>query len=78
MKTAPEKPFNLSGETAVVIGATGVLGGSLAEGLAAAGAIVAVAGRNRERGEERVTSIMKAGGRAVSYTHLTLPTKRIV
>ena len=34
--------FDLSGDVAVVIGATGVLGGSLAEGLAAAGAKVAV------------------------------------
>jgi NAD(P)-dependent dehydrogenase (short-subunit alcohol dehydrogenase family) len=64
MKATPENPFNLSGETAIVIGATGVLGGSLAEGLAAAGAVVAVAGRNSERGEERVASIVKAGGRA--------------
>jgi NAD(P)-dependent dehydrogenase (short-subunit alcohol dehydrogenase family) len=64
MKASFENPFNLSGETAVVIGATGVLGGSLAEGLAASGATVVVAGRNKERGEERVSSIVKAGGRA--------------
>jgi len=38
--------FDLSGEVAVVIGATGALGGALAEGLAAAGAKVAVLGRN--------------------------------
>jgi NAD(P)-dependent dehydrogenase (short-subunit alcohol dehydrogenase family) len=43
--------FDLSNDVAVVIGATGVLGGALAEGLAAAGAKVAVLGRSAERGE---------------------------
>ena len=56
--------FDLSSEVAVVIGATGVLGGALAEGLAAAGAKVAVLGRNEERGRERVNAILKAGGHA--------------
>ena len=54
--------FDLTGEVAVVIGATGVLGGSLAEGLAAAGAKVAVLGRNAERGQARVEAIRAAGG----------------
>lgn len=56
--------FDLSGEVAVVIGATGVLGGALAEGLAAAGAAVAVLGRNAERGQARVDAILKKGGKA--------------
>jgi NAD(P)-dependent dehydrogenase (short-subunit alcohol dehydrogenase family) len=47
---------------AVVIGGTGVLGGALAEGLASAGAAVAVVGRNAERGLARVAAIEKAGG----------------
>ncbi len=55
--------FDLSGEVAVVVGGTGVLGGCLAEGLASAGANVAVVGRNRPRGEERVRQI-RDGGRA--------------
>src|SRR5277367_610412 len=54
--------FDLSQEVAVVIGATGVLGGALADGLAAAGARVAVLGRNAERGEARAQAIRKAGG----------------
>ncbi|MFZ4774510.1 MAG: SDR family oxidoreductase [Terrimicrobiaceae bacterium] len=54
--------FDLSGEVAVVIGATGVLGGALAEGLAASGAKVVVAGRNVVRGTERVDAINSAGG----------------
>jgi NAD(P)-dependent dehydrogenase (short-subunit alcohol dehydrogenase family) len=55
--------FDLSGEVAVVIGATGVLGGAMAGGLAQAGAAVAVIGRNRERGEARAAGIRQAGGR---------------
>jgi NAD(P)-dependent dehydrogenase (short-subunit alcohol dehydrogenase family) len=56
--------FDLTGEIAVVLGATGVLGGAMAEGLAAAGAKVAVLGRNAERGEARVRSIQQKGGEA--------------
>ena len=54
--------FGLSGQTAIVVGGTGVLGGALADGLAAAGAFVVVAGRNAERGEARVSAIREAGG----------------
>jgi NAD(P)-dependent dehydrogenase (short-subunit alcohol dehydrogenase family) len=53
--------FDLTNEVAVVIGATGALGGALAEGLAEAGAKVAVVGRNAERGEARVASIRSKG-----------------
>jgi len=60
--------FDLTGETAVVIGATGVLGGALAEGLASAGASIAVLGRNAERGEGCVKRITGAGGRAQFFT----------
>ena len=56
--------FDLTGEVAVVIGATGALGGGIAEGLAAAGAAVAIVGRNAERGEARVQTITNSGGRA--------------
>jgi NAD(P)-dependent dehydrogenase (short-subunit alcohol dehydrogenase family) len=60
--------FDLSGEVAVVIGATGALGGALAEGLGQAGAKVAVLGRNAERGQARVRAIRDAGGTAEFYT----------
>ncbi len=59
--------FDLSDEVAVVIGATGVLGGALADGLAQAGARVAVLGRNAERGEARVKAITDAGGTAAFF-----------
>jgi NAD(P)-dependent dehydrogenase (short-subunit alcohol dehydrogenase family) len=56
--------FDLSKDVAVVIGATGVLGGAIAEGLAKAGARVAILGRNLERGGARVDAISKNGGMA--------------
>lgn len=56
--------FDLSEDVAIVIGATGVLGGSMASALAAQGAHVVVMGRNQERGEARVASIRADGGRA--------------
>lgn len=59
--------FDLHGEVAVVIGGTGVLGGALADGLAEAGAQVAVLGRNAGRGEARVKSIQAKGGMAAFF-----------
>ena len=56
--------FDLKDEIAVVIGATGVLGGAMAEGLAEAGAQVLVAGRNEERGKARVKAVEDKGGKA--------------
>lgn len=53
--------FGLSGQSAVVIGGTGVLCGSLAEGLAKAGAMVFVCGRDPEKGAARVGRIQAAG-----------------
>lgn len=59
------KLFDCSQEVAVVIGATGVLGGALAQGLAEHGAVVAVCGRSAERGGQRVDAITQAGGKAI-------------
>ena len=56
--------FDLSGEVAAVVGGTGVLGGEIASGLAAAGAVVAVLGRREAQGRQRVDAITKAGGSA--------------
>ncbi len=57
--------FDLSEQVAVVIGGTGGLGGAMADALASAGAQVAIVGRSAERGEQRVSAIAAAGGRAV-------------
>jgi NAD(P)-dependent dehydrogenase (short-subunit alcohol dehydrogenase family) len=57
--------FSLDGEVAAVLGGTGALGGAMAEALAAAGARVAVIGRNEERGRERAGRIEASGGQAL-------------
>jgi NAD(P)-dependent dehydrogenase (short-subunit alcohol dehydrogenase family) len=57
--------FNLEQEIAVVLGGTGVLGGTIAEALAGAGARVAIVGRNEEHGRQRVRAIEAKGGRAL-------------
>ena len=57
------KLFDLRGEVAAVIGATGELGGAIAEGLAQAGAAVALIGRNRDRGESRMRRITDTGAK---------------
>lgn len=64
----PSELFDLSGEVAVVIGATGALGGALAQGLGEAGAKVAVLGRNAERGQARVREIQSRGGQAAFFS----------
>jgi NAD(P)-dependent dehydrogenase (short-subunit alcohol dehydrogenase family) len=60
--------FDLGQEIAVVIGGTGVLGGAIADALAAAGACVAILGRHEGRGQERVRAIESIGGRAIFHT----------
>ena len=58
--------FDLTGDTALITGGSTGLGRQMARALAMAGAKVAILSR-------RADAI-----KAVSYTHLTLPTKRIV
>jgi len=70
--------FDLSNEIAVVFGGTGVLGGAMAEALAAAGARVAVVGRNEERGKQRVKSIEAAGGKALFQAADAMSTDSLV
>jgi len=57
--------FSLDGEVAVVIGGGGVLAGAMADGLARAGARVAVAGRTKENAEKRAQAITAAGFEAI-------------
>lgn len=61
--------FDLTGEVAVVIGGAGVLGGALAEGMAQAGAKIAILDleRSAERGEARVKTIRDQGGQAAFF-----------
>ena len=66
MSSFLEEQFGLSGRTAVVIGATGEIGGALAEGLCRAGANTVVVGRSAEAGKKRAAefSDMPRGGDA--------------
>ncbi|MCB8959984.1 MAG: SDR family oxidoreductase [Ardenticatenales bacterium] len=57
--------FSLTGKVAVVTGGTGVLGGAMARGLAAAGATVGILGRRAEAAAETVAAITAAGGQAL-------------
>ena len=62
MSAITKNIFDLSDDTAVVIGGTGVLGGAMADALAGSGARVAILGRSEERGNARVARICAAGG----------------
>ncbi len=57
--------FSLQGRVAIVTGGTGVLGGAIAHGLAAAGAKVGILGRRVERAAEVVEAIQANGGEAM-------------
>jgi len=60
--------FSLRGRVAVVTGGCGVLGGCIAEGLAAVGAQVAVLDRRVEPAAAKVEEIRAAGGVAEPFT----------
>lgn len=53
--------FTLEGKVAVVTGGYGVLGGTIAAGLAAAGARTAILGRRREAAAKKVEELRAAG-----------------
>lgn len=59
--------FDLSGRTAVVTGGGGALGSVAAEGLAAAGARVAVVDLRAENAERVSRTIAEAGGEAIGF-----------
>jgi NAD(P)-dependent dehydrogenase (short-subunit alcohol dehydrogenase family) len=61
----PQDLFSLSGRVAAVIGGGGVLAGTMATGLAEAGAAVAVIDLNLENAEARAREIGQQGGKAV-------------
>ncbi len=56
--------FGLEGQTAVVIGGAGVLGGALCSGLVQAGAHVVVADLTEDGCRKRVEELVRTGGSA--------------
>ncbi|MBN02513.1 MAG: D-mannonate oxidoreductase [Planctomycetaceae bacterium] len=58
------EPFDVKDQVAVVTGATGVLGGAIAEGYARQGMRVAILGRNADKGNAVVQRIRESGGEA--------------
>ncbi len=58
------KLFDLQDQIAIVLGGTGVLGGAMAEALAAHGAHTVIVGRHAGRGQARVDAIRAAGGKS--------------
>lgn len=57
--------FDLTTRVAVVTGGYGVLGGAIADGLAVAGARVAILGRQRDKGEEKAAELRELGAEAM-------------
>lgn len=53
--------FDLTGKVAVITGGYGVLGGSIAEGLAKQGAAIALLGRNREAAQKKSEALAAEG-----------------
>jgi 2-deoxy-D-gluconate 3-dehydrogenase len=58
--------FDLGGKVAIVTGGNGGIGLGMARGLAAAGAAVAIVGRNEAKSEAAVAELTQGGARAIS------------
>ncbi len=60
--------FNLEGRVAVVPGGGGAIGSAIAQGLAGAGAAVALVGRSQESVDRAASQIIEFGGRALAIS----------
>ena len=61
-----DEMFGLSGKVAAVIGGAGVLAGAMADGLAKAGASIAILDRNGEKAEEKAAALRDLGTNAMA------------
>ena len=62
----PQQLFDVRDKVIIVTGGTGVLGGAMARGLAAAGARVGILGRRVQRAQEVAQAIVQEGGQALA------------
>ena len=69
--------FSLEGKVAIVTGGTGVLGGAIARGLAAAGASVGILGRRAQQAAGVAEAIEGAGGAALPLAADVLDTAQL-
>jgi nucleoside-diphosphate-sugar epimerase len=60
------KLFDLSGKVAIVTGGNGGIGLGMARGLAAAGAAIAIVGRDEAKSNAAVTELKQSGAKAIS------------
>jgi NAD(P)-dependent dehydrogenase (short-subunit alcohol dehydrogenase family) len=58
--------FLLTDRVIIVTGGTGILGKAFINGIAQSGAVVGVLGRNEKIADERVSSIIRQGGKAIA------------
>ncbi len=63
-----EDLFSLQDKVIVVTGGTGILGGAFVKGIAAAGGIAVILGRNTSVAKQRVEEIIASGGKAFYVT----------
>jgi 2-deoxy-D-gluconate 3-dehydrogenase len=64
----PTSPFDLSGKVAIVTGGNGGIGLGMAQGLAEAGAAIAVVGRNEAKSMAAVAELTARGAKAIAVT----------
>jgi 2-dehydro-3-deoxy-D-gluconate 5-dehydrogenase len=67
-ETSPmtSSPFDLTGKVAIVTGGNGGIGLGMARGLAAAGAAIAIVGRDEAKSNAAVTELSQSGAKAIS------------
>ncbi len=70
--------FSLAGKVIVVTGGTGILGDSFVNGIAEAGGIVGILGRNAAVAEERAAKINASGGKAIALAADVLKTEELI
>jgi NAD(P)-dependent dehydrogenase (short-subunit alcohol dehydrogenase family) len=73
-----ENKQSLKDKVIIVTGGTGILGNSFIEGIAEAGGIVGILGRNEKVANERAASIIDKGGKAIALKADVLNTGELI